>query len=229
VAVIPDYMQYVQTPMDLQTVERKIKTVQYSTPEDFEYDMLLMFQNCITYNASAGRKMDHLVALGKFGLKSFRKIFSTRMKILDDPSSGASANKQSMLGGTRKDPPPGDAEQGSSKRIKLDASAIRSVPRISLSAATLSEAAAAASRKNKAGNKAKPNQPVPLHIAIAQVKERFPLRRDVKSLQSWEAACARFFKELKRHPWISAARPKFIFHVPVPVLFPVRKPSGSLL
>ncbi|OEU14769.1 Bromodomain-containing protein, partial [Fragilariopsis cylindrus CCMP1102] len=50
VAVIPDYMQYVQTPMDLQTVERKIKNVQYATPEDFEYDMILMFQNCITYN-----------------------------------------------------------------------------------------------------------------------------------------------------------------------------------
>ena len=58
VAVIPDYVQYVQTPMDLQTVERKIKNAQYQTPEDFEYDMLLMFQNCITYNGA--RKMDHL-------------------------------------------------------------------------------------------------------------------------------------------------------------------------
>lgn len=49
------------------------------------------------------------------------------------------------------------------------------------------------------------------------------MRRAVKSLQSWEADCARFFKELMRHPWISAARPKFIFHVPVPVLFPALK------
>ena len=73
------------------------------------------------------------------------------------------------------------------------------------------------------------DQPVPLHIAIARVKERFPLRRDVKSLQHWEAACARFFKELKRHPWISAARPKFIFHVPVPVLFPVSSEQFLLL
>eukprot|EP00536_Pseudo-nitzschia_multiseries_P001275 jgi/Psemu1/180639/e_gw1.16.67.1 len=50
VAVIPDYMQYVQTPMDLQTVDRKIRTDKYTTPEDFEYDIVLMFQNCITYN-----------------------------------------------------------------------------------------------------------------------------------------------------------------------------------
>ena len=243
VAVIPDYMQYVQTPMDLQTVERKIKTVQYSTPEDFEFDMLLMFQNCITYNGASGRKMDHLVSLGKFGLKAFRKIFSTRIKVFDDPSSSAvSSSKQGMgVGGIRKDPPAGDPGQGSSKRIKLDVrgsstSSGKNAPRISLSAATLSEAAAAAALSRKAGsnkagssNKAKPNQPVPLHIAIAQVKERFPLRRDVKSLQSWEAACARFFKELKRHPWISAARPKFIFHVPVPVLFPVSNLYRSLL
>ena len=185
--------------------------------------------------------MDHLVALGRFGLKAFRRIFNARMKVFDDPSSASkpSLGMSSTGGGTssiRKDPPQGDVGQGPSKKIKLDTSGIsrggggKSAPRISLSAATLSEAqkaatAAAQSQVRKASKlpvpKVKSNQPVPLHIAIAQVKERFPLRRDVKSLQSWEAACARFFKELKRHPWISAARPKFIFHVPVPVLFPV--------
>eukprot|EP00531_Pseudo-nitzschia_arenysensis_P017531 CAMPEP_0116119480 /NCGR_PEP_ID=MMETSP0329-20121206/2662_1 /TAXON_ID=697910 /ORGANISM="Pseudo-nitzschia arenysensis, Strain B593" /LENGTH=1354 /DNA_ID=CAMNT_0003613181 /DNA_START=473 /DNA_END=4537 /DNA_ORIENTATION=- len=218
VAVYDDYMQYVQTPMDLQTVERKIKNVKYSTPEDFEFDMILMFQNCIMYNGSSGKKIDHLVALGKFGLKAFRKIFTTRMKVRDDQQGSFSSSAT-----TRKDPPAGDIGQGSSKRIKLDASRAKNAPRISLSAATLSEAAAAQRKKAEA----KANQPVPLHIAIARVKERFPLRRDVKSLQHWEAACARFFKELKRHPWISAARPKFIFHVPVPVLFPAIREAYS--
>ncbi len=220
VAVYTDYMQYVQTPMDLQTVERKIKNVKYSTPEDFEFDMILMFQNCITYNGYSGKKIDHMVALGRFGLKAFRKIFTARMKVFDDQQGSFSSS-----GTTRKDPPAGDVGQGSSKRIKLDTSRAKNAPRISLSAATLSEAAAAQRKKAKA----KANQPVPLHIAIAQVKERFPLRRDVKSLQHWEAACARFFKELKRHPWISAARPKFIFHVPVPVLFPVSYCTKYLL
>jgi hypothetical protein len=245
VAVIPDYMQYVQTPMDLQTVERKIKNVQYATPEDFEYDMILMFQNCITYNGA--RKVDHLVSLGRFGLKAFRRIFSARMKVFDDPLSGS--NQTIPLGmsstGTssiRKEPPMDASEQGPSKKIKIDTSGIsrgKNAPRISLSAATMSEAQAAATaaaqiqgrKANKlpTAPKVKSNQPVPLHIAIAQVKERFPLRRDIKSLQSWEAACARFFKELKRHPWISAARPKFIFHVPVPVLFPVSSSFPFLL
>lgn len=232
VAIIPDYTQYVQTPMDLQTVDRKIRNVQYTTPEDFEYDIVLMFQNCITYNSA--RKMNHLVALGRFGLKSFRRIFSTRMKVLDDPSSAKSTPALGMSGSggasssIRKDPPTaGDASQGPSKKIKLSTSGGgKMAPRISLSGSTLSEAQKAVT-KTKANNsnklstaKPKSNQPVPLHIAIAKVKERFPLRRDVKTLQSWEAACARFFKELKRHPWISAARPKFVFNVPVPVLFP---------
>jgi len=241
VAVIPDYMQYVHTPMDLQTVERKIKNVQYGTPEDFEYDMILMFQNCIKYNGA--RKVEHLVGLGRFGLKSFRRIFSARMKAFDDPSSGSKQTPPLGMSSTgtssiRKNPPIDISEQGPSKKMKIDTSGVsrgKAAPRISLSAATLSEAhkaatAAAQSEERKANKltissspKVKSNQPVPLHIAIAQVKERFPLRRDIKSLQSWEAACARFFKELKRHPWISAARPKFIFHVPVPVLFPELK------
>mmetsp|Transcript_20553 Transcript_20553/g.48385 ORF Transcript_20553/g.48385 Transcript_20553/m.48385 type:complete len:643 (-) Transcript_20553:673-2601(-) len=138
-------------------------------------------------------------------------------------SSSSPTGKPSL---SRKDPPSGADSQGPTKRIKLGGMTKAAAPRISLSAATLSEAQKAAAARSKASNKAggapktKANQPVPLHIAIAQVKERFPLRRDVKKLQDWEAACARFFKELKRHPWISAARPKFIFHVPVPVLFP---------
>ncbi|KAL3921486.1 MAG: hypothetical protein SGILL_002724 [Bacillariaceae sp.] len=219
----PDYMKIVQTPMDLQTVERRTKSGQYLTPEDFEYDMILIFQNCITYNSQ--RKMaDHLVNIGKFGLKSFHRIFNAKMKVIDDPSSA------SLETGIRKEPPSG-ADQGPAKKAKTENSGV-SRPRITLSISTISEAQRAAAQGRKSPKfsssstsapKPKSNQPVPLHIAIAKVKERFPLRRNVKNLQPWETACARFFKELMKHPWISAARPKFIFHVPVPVLFPALK------
>jgi hypothetical protein len=234
VTVFPDYIEYIQTPMDLRTVERKIKSGQYASPEDFEYDMLLMFQNCITYYGR--KKMDHLVALGKNGMKHFRRIFSAKMKILDD--GPAAFQPPQMESAIRKDPPAGSDEQGPSKKLKIDPSNVsrgKTAPRISLSATTISDAVKAAQSQSQGRKspklptsstttapKPKPNQPVPLHIAIAQVKERFPLRRNAKSLQNWEANCAKFFKELMRHPWISAARPKFIFHVPVSVLFPVR-------
>jgi Bromodomain len=239
-AAYPDYMQYVDNPMDLQSVERKVKNAVYTTPEDFEYDVLLIFNNCIAYNAA--RKSDHLVAMGKYGIKQFKKIFVAKIRALDDPVGAAAAAKESQ----RKSAP-GVATQGPAKKMKVDspggsvasvANAVvglsrgKSAPRISLTAAQVSSATtdkvALPSRAKPVVPSAKPKDvspkssaPVPLHIAIARVKEAFPLRRAVKSLQSWEANCARFFKELMRHSWISAARPKFIFHVPVPVLFPV--------
>lgn len=218
-----DYLSVIATPMDLQTVERNIKNSQYATPEDFEYDMILMFQNCITYNTQ--RQTDHLVALGRFGLKNFRRIFSSKMKFVDDPSSAYLIGPPPAATGIRKDVPDANDEQGPSKKQKTDMGGV-SRPRITLSAATISEAQKAAqSQKNDkltiSTSKTKSDQPVPLHVAITKVKENFPLRRNVKNLQPWELACSKFFKELMRHPWISAARPKFIFHVPVPILFPV--------
>jgi hypothetical protein len=237
VTSFPDYPQIIQAPMDLGMVERKVKSAAYSTPEDFEYDMLLIFQNCITYNAA--RKTDHLVAMGKYGIKYFRKIFAAKMKPFDDPSSVSSPKESaSSPEATRKNPPDGAAQQGPAKKLKMEAGAGvsrgKSAPRISLTSSKLTSAAEVTKQPPPRANtpqpkssvpKSKPGQPVPLHIAIAQVKEQFPLRRAVKSLQAWEAGCARFFKEMMRHPWISAARPKFIFHVPVPVLFPVSSVS----
>jgi hypothetical protein len=238
VATFPDYPQHVQSPMDLQTVERKVKSEAYATPEDFEYDMLLIFNNCVAYNAA--RKVDHMVAMGKHGLKHFRRVFANKMRIFEDPSAAVAPSPKEMEA-KRQSPPEGGATQGPPKKIKLELGVSRgkSAPRISLNLAGASvpapSAAVAAQNKAKMSPKSapvtlpkpklninvKPNQPVPLHIAISRVKESFPLRRAVKGLQSWEAGCARFFKDMMRHPWISAARPKFIFHVPVPVLFPV--------
>jgi Bromodomain len=197
--------------------------------------MILMFQNCITYNTQ--RKVDHLVALGKFGLKNFRRIFSAKMKVVDDPSTAQLFKPPPVVTGVRKEAPEGGDEQGPSKKPKVDLSGV-SRPRITLSASTISEAqkAAAQSQGRKSPKlsitapvpKEKSDEPVPLHIAIAQVKAQFPLRRNQKNLQPWEVACSKFFKELMRHPWIAAGRPKFIFHVPVPTLFPVRIASNEL-
>lgn len=234
-AAFPDYAQFVQEPMDLQAVERKTKAGQYETPEDFEYDVNLVFRNCEIYNAR--RNGDHLVALAKYGARQFRKVFYSKMRAFEDPSSVPppkaerpeviTQQERSLSGAGTPSPP--------SKKSKIESGGVskaKAGPRISLTAAQVSSAAQNAARGGaKSPNNAstrkpvsqpppKPNQPIPLHIAIARVKETFPLRRAVKSLQPWEADCARYFKELMRHPWISAARPKFIFHVPVPVLFP---------
>jgi len=166
----PDYLQYVHSPMDLQTVERKSKCGLYETPEDFEYDMSLVFKNCETYNAA--RKGDHLVAMAKYGAKQFRRLFVNRMRTHEDPTAKEEAKEAFS------------SVNPSNKKIKIEAcggvSRGKSAPRISITAAQVSSAAAATAKAAKLPaaasankNRAQPvkaNQPVPLHIAIARVK-----------------------------------------------------------
>jgi hypothetical protein len=236
-AVHTEYLQSVTTPIDLQSVERKVKSGVYEMPEDFEFDINLMFQNSEVYNTK--RNDQHSVSIAKFSAKKFRGIFYSRMQAFEDPASSPQPKLErqpSEVKRGRSSPTSSVASAPPAKKIKIDTTVpvAPKAPRISITAAQISSATAAAatmSRANKpqpprkAGTSADPNEvsnePIPLHIAINRVKAAFPLRRALKDLQPWEADCARFFKELMRHPWISATRPKFYFHVPVPMLFPV--------
>lgn len=69
-SIFTDYPKFVDTPMDLETVERKIGSDAYATPEDFEYDILTIFRNCDKYNTP--KKNFHMVTLGKHTAKVFR-------------------------------------------------------------------------------------------------------------------------------------------------------------
>ncbi len=68
--------------------------------------------------------------------------------------------------------------------------------------------------------------PLPLHVAIAKIKQQFTSRRPHKDLYSWEGACSRFYRELKKHPWISTSK-RFVFDAPVPLLHPEIKEAYS--
>jgi len=214
-----DYIKFVKTPMDLRTVEMRVRSDSYNTLEDFEYDVALIFRNCEAYNAP--RRNDHMVSIAKFCTKNLRKIITNRLK------AGTEEAAETSKPPVKREAPP-SAQQGPSKKAKIEApvgSAGKTVPRISINASAALAATKSLDKtnRNKSPKPLKKNEepkPVPLHVAIAQVKERFPLRRPLKYLEPWEAACSRFFRELMKHPWISAARPKFIFVVPVPVLFP---------
>ena len=236
----PDYAQYISEPIDLQTIERKVKSNEYETPEDFEYDMNLMFKNCEVYNSR--RNAQHPVAMSKFAQRKFRGMFYTKIQAYEDPAS-VIAEPQAVLSSSSSLAATEETTIGPSpnKKIKIDLNASSSkgktAPKISISASSGNVVGRAKSPANipqststsltapsrppaPVVTKPKVDAPVPLHIAIAKVKEAFPIRRAVKSLQVWEADCARYYKELMRHPWISAARPKFVFSCPVPILFP---------
>lgn len=47
---IPDYFKIIREPMDLSTIQSKLKTNQYETGHDFEKDIRLMFRNCYRFN-----------------------------------------------------------------------------------------------------------------------------------------------------------------------------------
>lgn len=217
--------------MDLSTVENKVKSGAYATPEDFEFDINLIFRNCDLYNGP--KKNTHILAISKYCVKTFKKIYSKRMAALlesagTETAETAATSTSKSSGDKRSVSPAVDSKP--SKKIKLDLSAVpKTAPRISITSAQVASSATSAGRATSPTPKSKtsttsparnPDEPVPLHVAIAQIKESFPLRRPAKLLEGWESACWRFFRELMRHPWLSAARPKFIFHVPVPVLFP---------
>lgn len=48
---LADYLQVIQTPMDLGTVGKKMERGQYMSVEDFAHDVRLVWQNAIAYNS----------------------------------------------------------------------------------------------------------------------------------------------------------------------------------
>jgi Bromodomain len=164
----PDYVQYVTEPMDFGTVERKTLAGMYPTPEDFEYDVTLIFQNCEVYNSR--RHGDHLVAMAKYGVRQFRRIFYLKIRAVEESaaSAGNKAEKRAAQASPDKQtssaPPP-------TKKIKVESSSTsqgKAAPRISISAINTASAstssAAAAPPRSKSPKPAPPTtapQPVP--------------------------------------------------------------------
>lgn len=47
----PNYYQVIKKPMDLNTVLKKLKALQYQNKQQFVDDLMLIWQNCLTYNS----------------------------------------------------------------------------------------------------------------------------------------------------------------------------------
>ncbi|KAF2404919.1 Bromodomain-containing protein [Trichodelitschia bisporula] len=63
---IPTYPQIIKTPMDLSTIEKKLKDSQYPTIDAFMADIETMVQNAITFNGS-----QHMVAQQGMNLRAY--------------------------------------------------------------------------------------------------------------------------------------------------------------
>ena len=199
-----------------------------ATPEDFEYDISLIFKNCDRYNGP--KKNYHMVNLGKHTAKVFRKLFAEKMrggspaKRLALPA--ISSKVTAAAPGGKKRPPSPSIEEQPVKRVSIKVpskTASKSVSNVSIGKAASKSKTMSKHSPPKAPSKityADNNAPLQIHVAISLIKESYPGRRQTKDLEGWETVCHNFLRQLLKHPWVSAERPKYIFHVPVHYVFP---------
>jgi len=177
-----------------------------------------------------------MVTLGKYTAKLFRKMFAERLRggstTAKRPSLPTSANRVSDGGGKI------GGKIGGGKRPVSPSGDDRPTKRVSIKgpSSSMSSSSSTNQKKKNAGALPKshspsritisdPNAPLPMHVAIAKIKEKYPGRRRDKDLTGWESECVKFLGQLMKHTWINAERPKYVFHVPVPFLFPALKAS----
>lgn len=77
---IPTYFDIIKSPMDLQTVENKIKSHDYDSPEQFNNDMRLIWNNALQFNPPGSQV--HKMA------ESLSNYFEDLLRREDDPSGG---------------------------------------------------------------------------------------------------------------------------------------------
>ncbi|KAI1326241.1 putative Bromodomain testis-specific protein [Xylariaceae sp. FL0255] len=82
---VPDYLDKVKRPMDLDTIKRKMDTGCYETASQFEADVKQIYENCFAY---WGRDHDMSVAADRFQ-KHFEEKYAEMFKWLSKHSEGA--------------------------------------------------------------------------------------------------------------------------------------------
>lgn len=96
--MIPDYHKIITYPMDLGTVEKKLKTDQYTTIDEFANDVNQIWKNCFLYNGP-----DHFVSQAASALEpTFKKQFELIKK--KEEQARTSATIKSELGSIKSEP-----------------------------------------------------------------------------------------------------------------------------
>ena len=98
----PDYLDVIESPMDLRTMKNKIKCHTYNNLDEFVQDMLLIFDNCENYHK-------HHSKIGKAGA-SLKKYFQKRcadlglkdLNLIGNSADGSCENKRRSSSRNRK-------------------------------------------------------------------------------------------------------------------------------
>ena len=75
---LPDYLQVIDHPMDLQTIGEKLRDGHYATPSDFSNDVRLIIDNSMIYNTDRNSMIyGQTDRLSKLFDEEFRKILAS--------------------------------------------------------------------------------------------------------------------------------------------------------
>ena len=79
-----DYLKFIDTPMDLNTIREQLVTEAYESPNEFYKDMQLIFRNSRAYNDERGSKIlkmtDRLSAFFEAHIRSILTSYKTAIK-----------------------------------------------------------------------------------------------------------------------------------------------------
>ncbi|XP_064607465.1 peregrin-like isoform X2 [Liolophura sinensis] len=85
---VPDYLEYIETPMDFTTMRKRVEGHQYKTIEDFEVDFDLLVNNCMVYNAKDTMFYRAAVRLREQGGAIIRATRRMAERVGYDPDTG---------------------------------------------------------------------------------------------------------------------------------------------
>ncbi|PLB54635.1 GCN5-related histone actyltransferase [Aspergillus steynii IBT 23096] len=71
---VPDYYKFIESPMDLSTMEQKLENDSYSAPKDLVNDLKLIFSNCRKYNDATTPYAKCAVKLEKYMYSLIKEI-----------------------------------------------------------------------------------------------------------------------------------------------------------
>ncbi|KAI8877363.1 Bromodomain-containing protein [Backusella circina FSU 941] len=177
---IPDYLGIVKRPMDLSTIEKKLNKGAYDSPEEFEDDIRLMFNNCYLYNPAT-------LPINKMG-HQLERVFDEKWAQKPEPVTAEPAVEQNY--NTSKTKSRKEIIHEDEDDESVDDERDQKIAELERHIATISQQIASikSQKKKKAADKPprRPSAPRPKEKKVApkEKRKRVPATNNVKRKQA---------------------------------------------
>ena len=86
IAMYPDYVDHVDTPIDLIMIEEKLINRQYESPEQFHEEMNMMIDNCLSYNRIGQASYNQGLRLREYLNEEWEKLPKEADEVAERPT-----------------------------------------------------------------------------------------------------------------------------------------------